>query len=83
MFVIVVLVVKHIQIHVIIMDVMTVVVGLFNKENKMTQEQLNRLDESNKISWRLLSRNPNAIELLKKKINKKKIIFPLSKNKIS
>jgi len=41
-----------------------------NKENKMTQEQLNRLDESNKISWRLLSKNPNAIELLKKKIKK-------------
>jgi hypothetical protein len=43
-----------------------------NKENKMTQEQLNRLDESKKISWQRLSRNPNAIELLKKKINEEK-----------
>ena len=44
-----------------------------NKENKMTQGQLDSLGKSNKIYWPYISMNPNAIELLTAKENKNKI----------
>ena len=40
------------------------------EEKKLSKKELENLDQSKKIDWKLLSENPNAIELLKENIKK-------------
>ena len=37
-------------------------------ENKLSQRSYNKLSIYNKINWHIVSKNPNAIELIKERI---------------